>query len=90
MLLLAGITIDRNRLYADPVTFWEDTVRKSPRKARPHTNYGYALYRAGQTDRAIREFRAALAIDPDDPDAQRNLRRAWSAEDEPTASGRRE
>ncbi len=90
VLLLAGITIDRNRLYADPVAFWEDAVRKSPRKARPHTNYGYALYRAGQTDRAIREFRAALAIDPDDPDAQRNLRRAWSADHEPTAAGRRE
>jgi tetratricopeptide (TPR) repeat protein len=90
VLLLAGITVDRNRLYADPVTLWEDAVRKSPRKARPHTNYGYALYRAGQTDRAIREFRAALAIDPDDPDAQRNLRRAWSAADDPTAAGRRE
>ncbi len=79
VLLLAGITIERNRLYADPVAFWADAARKSPRKARPHTNYGYALYQAGQTDRAVDEFRAALAIDPDDPDAQRNLRRAWTA-----------
>ena len=91
VLLLAGITIDRNRLYADPVAFWADAVRKSPRKARPHTNYGYALYRAGQTDRAIREFRAALAIDPHDPDAPAQLGAARGApKHDPTVAGRRE
>jgi tetratricopeptide (TPR) repeat protein len=74
---LAGATAARNRLYADPVLFWSDAVRKSPAKARPHTNLGHAWFEAGQIDRALDEFRAALALDPFDPVAQRNLLEAW-------------
>jgi tetratricopeptide (TPR) repeat protein len=74
---LAAATAARNRLYADPVLFWSDAVRKSPAKARPHTNLGHAWFEAGQVDRALDEFRAALALDPFDPVAQRNLLEAW-------------
>ena len=74
---LAAATVARNRLYADPVLFWSDAVRKSPDKARPHTNLGHAWFEAGQIDRALDEFRAALALDPFDPVAQRNLLEAW-------------
>ena len=79
-LLVVGLAIAtaaRNRLYADPVLFWSDAVRKSPAKARPHTNLGHAWFEAGQIDRALDEFRAALALDPFDPVAQRNLLEAW-------------
>jgi len=74
---LAGATAARNHLYADAVLFWSDAVRKSPAKARPHTNLGHAWFEAGQIDRALDEFRAALALDPFDPVAQRNLLEAW-------------
>jgi tetratricopeptide (TPR) repeat protein len=77
VLTLAGATAARNRLYADPVLFWSDAVRKSPAKARPHTNLGHAWFQAGQIDRALAEFRTALALDPFDPVAQRNLLEAW-------------
>jgi protein O-mannosyl-transferase len=74
---LSAATVARNRLYSDPVLFWSDAVRKSPAKARPHTNLGHAWFEAGQVDRALDEFRAALALDPFDPVAQRNLMEAW-------------
>jgi len=74
---LVGETVSRNALYADPVAFWSDAAAKSPRKARPHTNLGHALSVAGDFDGAIREFRLALALDPQDPVAQRNLLEAW-------------
>jgi Flp pilus assembly protein TadD len=74
---LSAATVARNRLYADPVLFWSDAVRKSPAKARPHTNLGHAWFEAGQVDRALDEFRSALALDPFDAVAQRNLLEAW-------------
>ena len=84
---LVGATVSRNALYADPVAFWSDAVGKSPRKARPHTNLGHALFEAGDLDGAIREFRLALALDPVDPVAQRNLLEAWKLKTQP--DGRR-
>ena len=80
---LVGATIGRNALYADPVAFWSDAVGKSPRKARPHTNLGHAWFVAGDLDKAIREFRLALALDPLDPVAQRNLLEAWMLKTQP-------
>jgi hypothetical protein len=77
LLTLARATVARNRVYADPVRFWSDAVRKSPAKARPHTNLGHAWFEAGQIDRALDEFRTALALDPFDPVAQSNLLEAW-------------
>jgi hypothetical protein len=77
VIALAGATAARNHLYSDPVLFWADAARKSPGKARPHTNLGCAWFEAGQIDRAIDEFRSAIALDPTDPVAQRNLRVAW-------------
>ncbi len=78
LVVLLGIaTVARNTVYASPATLWADAARKSPLKARPHVNLGYAYYAAGDLDRAIVEFRAALAIDRDNPIAQANLLAAW-------------
>jgi len=77
VLLLAVATVDRNAVYASPVRFWADAVRKAPSKARPHVNLGYAYYLAGDFAHAIPEFRRALAIDRDDPVAQANLLAVW-------------
>jgi tetratricopeptide (TPR) repeat protein len=75
---LAGATRRRNAVYAHPVVFWSDAVGKSPGKARPHTNLGFAWFMAGDMDRAIEQYRIALALDPLDPVAQRNLLEAWN------------
>jgi len=74
---LAIATVDRNRVYFDQVTFWSDAARKSPKKARTHNNLGFALYEAGDLDRALREFRTALLLDPQSTSASENLRRVW-------------
>jgi tetratricopeptide (TPR) repeat protein len=80
-VLVAGLvvtTIGRNGLYADPVAFWQDAASKSPRKARPHTNLGEAWFEAGDLDRAMDQFRMALALDPLDRVAQENLLETWT------------
>lgn len=80
---LGVATVGRNRIYRDEVTFWADAAHKSPEKARPHANLGYALMKAGELDRAISEFRIALALEPDNIAASENLRRAWLARQRP-------
>jgi hypothetical protein len=76
-LVLCLFTIQRNDLYRDRLLLWSDAVRKSPNKARPHNNLGYAYALHGDWDRAIDEFRTAARLDPDFILAQQNLRDAY-------------
>ena len=34
------LTYQRNKVWKDEFTLWDDTVRKSPHKARPYNNRG--------------------------------------------------
>ncbi|MBI4937893.1 MAG: hypothetical protein HY846_06700 [Nitrosomonadales bacterium] len=72
-LAFAGLTAMRNQAYQDEVALWEDTVVKSPGKARVHNNLGYAYMQAGRRNEAEREFRVALGIDPEYYKARNNL-----------------
>jgi tetratricopeptide (TPR) repeat protein len=57
-------TYERNTVYSDRVTFWQDCVDKSPHKARPYNNLGVALADQGYHDEAIQKYHKALEIDP--------------------------
>jgi protein O-mannosyl-transferase len=77
VLVLCTFTSQRNRLYQDRLSLWSDAVLKSPDKARPHNNLGYAYALQGDWDRAIQEFRTAVRLDPDYLLARHNLRNAY-------------
>ena len=71
-LLVAGYAAtaySRNRIWKDEIALWEDVVKKSPQKARAHTNLGLAYTAAGQFERAISEDNRALEISPGYGDA---------------------
>jgi tetratricopeptide (TPR) repeat protein len=70
-------TYQRNLLYQDRLLLWSDAVAKSPKKARPHNNLGYAYALHDNWDRAIEEFRTAARLDPDFIQARENLRDAY-------------
>lgn len=63
LIAMSVAAYTRNSLWADPVALWEDTVRKSPDKFRPHSNLAreYAAY--GRLPEAEREYLRALQID---------------------------
>src|SRR5262249_32066533 len=65
LVVLAVMTIQRNTVFANDVSLWEDAASKSPDKARSRFNLGAAYQNAGRVDDAIREYRAALALKPD-------------------------
>ncbi len=62
--LLAAGTYARNRVWNDEVELWTDALRKSPGKARTHSNLGFAYFDAGRYDRALEETEKAIQIDP--------------------------
>lgn len=77
VLLLCFVTNQRNLIYRDQLSFWSDTVLKSPNKARPHNNLGHAYALRDEWDLAIEEFRIAARLDPGYVRAQKNLRDAY-------------
>ena len=66
-------SFQRNAVWADELTLWQDCVKKSPDKARPRNNLGDVLLRLGMTDEAIRNFSKAVELDPNYVDALNNL-----------------
>lgn len=75
---LGSLTVSRNLDYRSEIALWEDTVKKSPAKARVHNNLGYAYKLAERRDEARREFMRALDLDPAYYKARYNLLRMES------------
>jgi hypothetical protein len=71
---LGVATALRNRVYADPVAYWEDVVAKSPGNARAHNNLGYSLAGACRIPEAEAALSRALDLDPELVRAAVNLR----------------
>jgi len=67
------LTYKRNEVWRDNVKLWEDTVKKSPNKARVHNNLANALVRKGDLDMAIKHYLETLRIVPLSPETYNNL-----------------
>jgi tetratricopeptide (TPR) repeat protein len=66
-------TYERNAVWRDRITIWQDCVNKSPQKARPYNNLGAALADEGRYNEAIAHYHKALQINPYYPNAYANL-----------------
>lgn len=76
--VLAFISWGRIGTFADPVTLWTDAVNKNTDTSliwaeRPLTNRGYALMQTGKLAAAKQDLLAALAINPNQHDANFNM-----------------
>ncbi|HAM34275.1 MAG TPA: hypothetical protein DDX05_00045 [Deltaproteobacteria bacterium] len=74
VIALGALTVSRNAVYRSEIALWEDTVRKSPGKARVWNNLGYAYDQAGRIRDAEAAYLQALAIDPGYALARGNLK----------------
>jgi tetratricopeptide (TPR) repeat protein len=63
-LVLGSATMQRNAVWASPLTLWSDSASKSPGKARPHLLLGEALDAAGMRAEAERSLRRGVENDP--------------------------
>jgi Flp pilus assembly protein TadD len=74
MLLALGVaTVQRNQDYGSAVALWEDTLAKSPHKARVANNLGFAYQQAGRLAEARLAYEQAIELDPDYWRARINL-----------------
>jgi protein O-mannosyl-transferase len=76
--VLFGVwTYQRNSVYADAITLWQDCVNKSPRKYRPQANLGNALKDAGRITEAIEHFNKAMELKGEPSEMYNNLGNAY-------------
>lgn len=66
-------TYERNHVWRDEVSLWNDSAVKSPLKARPQNNLGLAFMGRGDFGLAIEKYLDALKINPDYGEAHYNL-----------------
>jgi tetratricopeptide (TPR) repeat protein len=73
ILVFSCAAYGRNNVWGSELGLWEDTVRKSPGKARPHNNLGEIYGKGGRHSKALKELQTALKINPDYAEAYNNL-----------------
>jgi tetratricopeptide (TPR) repeat protein len=64
---------------SDAELAYQKALKADPKRAEPHLGLGRLYAAAGQHDQAAREFRTALSLDGDDPEALFELGRAVGA-----------
>lgn len=64
IIIFSFLTYNRNKVWQDDVTLWNDNVQKTPNKARPYNNRGYAYRMQGKFDYALADYTKAIEIDP--------------------------
>ena len=73
MLVFSYWTYERNKVWGSELSLWEDCVKKSPGKARPHNNLGVALADQDKSDEAVEHYSKALQIKSNYVEAHYNL-----------------
>jgi protein O-mannosyl-transferase len=71
------LTYERNKVWRDEFTLWNDVLSKSPEKARPYNGLGYAYVMDNQLKKGIAEFSRAITINPEYTDALYNRGSAY-------------
>ncbi|MFH0795732.1 MAG: tetratricopeptide repeat protein [Candidatus Omnitrophota bacterium] len=73
----SALAYARNRVWKDKLTLWNDTVQKSPHKARPYNNRGVAYLNKGAFDKALADFNQAISINPNYAEVYNNRGEAY-------------
>lgn len=62
----SGLAFQRNKVWKDEVSLWTDAIEKSPNKARPYINRGYAYGNLQQWSKSIEDFEKVTELFPKD------------------------
>ena len=73
LMPLAYLTVQRNRVWANTITLWSDSIRTQANNRTAHLNLGQALSEQGRLDEAITHFQEALRLSPNYAEAHNNL-----------------
>jgi tetratricopeptide (TPR) repeat protein len=73
VLSLSFITIQRNKVWANSLSLWEDSLSKAPNSPIAHKNLADVLDERGRRDEAIGHYLEALRLKPDYAQAHNNF-----------------
>lgn len=59
-----ALTYQRNKIWKNEYTLWDDCVKKSPNKARVYTERGNAYSAMGRYRQAVEDFNKAIKLNP--------------------------
>jgi tetratricopeptide (TPR) repeat protein len=71
--VLALLTWQQSKLYADAVTLYQATLEKNPASWLAHNNLSPLLFQAGRPQQAIEHLEQVLRLKPDYTEAHQNL-----------------
>jgi len=64
VVMLAALTVKQNHVWRTPVYFYNYTLRYSPDSARVHTNLGIEYFDRGLFEKAEKEYKRSLELEP--------------------------
>jgi tetratricopeptide (TPR) repeat protein len=70
---LSYLSIQRNRVWANSQTLWEDSLRKAPNYWVPYLNLGLTMAQQGKIDQALYYYYEALRLNPNSVLTHNNL-----------------
>ncbi|MBI5674654.1 MAG: tetratricopeptide repeat protein [Nitrospirae bacterium] len=73
VVVFSIVTYQRNIVWQDEVSLWEDVTKKSPEKVRGYYNLGKIYSDKGWSDKAIKNYQIALRVKPDYIEAHTSL-----------------
>jgi len=65
IIILSFITYQRNKVWSNEISLWEDVIKNSPNKARVNSNLARVYGQQGRYDESIKYFSRAIALKPD-------------------------
>ena len=66
------LSYQRNKVWKDEITLWEDVVRKSPHNAKVYVNRGNAYANKDNFNQAFADYSKAIEIEPSEAQAHTN------------------
>jgi protein O-mannosyl-transferase len=66
LLVSTVLTYQRSDVWSTPLTLWQDSVSKAPRKMRPRFQLAFTEYQMGDCVKAAQDFQAASRLDSPD------------------------
>ena len=88
LVVLGGLTWWQSTMYTDSETLYRATLARNPASWLAHNNLGLLLVQQpGGLNEAIAEYRAAVRLEPDYPEAHFNLGSALAHADPPDRAG---
>lgn len=65
--------LQRNKVWENDYSLWNDTIKKMPNSSRAHHNLGIAYYDQEWFDAAVWEYSLAINLKPNNPNAHNSL-----------------